>query len=185
VCWRQTKKAFFSEWSRDNLVRRANRYVVELLLPDFMIEFEPRSKKRDMTIETVRSLAATFKMSLTETAIRFVELGSFPAMLVFSEAGKRRWFVHGQDVPEAIWPKESPNAYTVAFELHRDGKEEEGPTDVQADGRIDPPRAKWYTLRKRSVKSVTTMSFRCCGGRTSANCSILKRLNDGLEGAEN
>jgi Zn-dependent peptidase ImmA (M78 family) len=145
-----TEKAFLNEWNRDNPERRANRYAVELLLPDFMVE--PCSKNRDMTFKTVRSLATTFKMSLTATAIRLVELGSFPAILVFSEAGKRRWFVRGPDVPEAIWPKESPNAYTVAFELHRGGNEEEGPTDIQADGWIDHPQSKWYSLREDSIK---------------------------------
>jgi Zn-dependent peptidase ImmA (M78 family) len=145
-----TEKAFLDEWFRDNPERRANSYAVDLLLPDFM--FEPRSKNRDMTFETARSLATTFQMSLTATAIRLVELGSFPAMLVFSEAGKRRWFVRGPDVPEAIWPKESPNSYTVAFEYHRGGRNEEGPTDIQADGWIDHPRSKWYTLREDSIK---------------------------------
>ncbi len=146
-----TEKVFLSEWSGDNPERRANRYTAELLLPDFMVE--PRAKNQEMTFETVRSLAEAFQMSLTAVAIRLVEVGSFPALLVCSEAGKRRWFVRGPDVPEVIWPKEYPNAYTIAFELHRGGTAEKSSTDIQADGWIDHAQSKWYTLREDSVKT--------------------------------
>ena len=63
----------------DNPERRANRYAADLLLPVFM--FEPRSKNRDITFETVRDLAREFQVGLTATAIRLVEFGSFRRLL--------------------------------------------------------------------------------------------------------
>lgn len=85
-----SERSFLNEWGRDNPERRANRYATELLLPETM--FKPRAKNRDITFATARDLAAQFRMSLTATAIRLVELGSFPSAAVCNKRGKRCWF---------------------------------------------------------------------------------------------
>jgi hypothetical protein len=142
-------KIFASEWAEDNPEKRANRYSTDLLLPKFM--FEPRAKGREMTFETVRMLAHDFKTSLTATAIRLVELGSYPAMLVCNELGRRRWFFRGS-VPSGLRLREVPGAYTRAYDLLRSAAKAEGPEDIQADGWIDRYDARRYTLREDSVK---------------------------------
>src|SRR5690606_6030659 len=63
-----------------NAETRANSYASDLLMPDFM--FRPRAEKRPMTFDTASDLADTFKTSLTATSIRFVDYGSYPAMLI-------------------------------------------------------------------------------------------------------
>ena len=140
---------FATEWDRDNPEKRANRFAANLLLPQFM--FEPRAKNKDMTFETVTSLAREFETSLTATAIRLVELGSYPAMIVCNELGRRRWFMRGPDVPELLWPRETPGAYTCAYDLIHKSAKKEPATDVQADGWIDHPRSKYYSLREHSI----------------------------------
>jgi hypothetical protein len=142
------EKVFASEWAGDNPERRANRYAADLLLPKFM--FEPRAKNREITFATVRSLASDFQSSLTATAIRLVELGSFQAMIVCNEPGRRRWFFRGSDVPDVLWPRDMPGAYTCAYDLLRGGTIE-GPTDVQADGWFDHPDTRRYKLWEDSV----------------------------------
>jgi Zn-dependent peptidase ImmA (M78 family) len=143
-------RVFAAEWSADNPETRANRYATDLLLPKFM--FEPRAKNKDIVFDTVRELARDFQVSLTATAIRLVELGSFPAMIVCNERGHRRWFIRNSDVPEMIWPKDTPGAYTNAYELLHGSIESDGPVDVQADGWINHPLSRQYTLREDSIR---------------------------------
>lgn len=144
------EKVFATEWATDNPERRANRYAADLLLPPFM--FEPLAKNRDITFDTVRSLAGDFQTSLTATAIRLVELGSFPAMIVCNEPGRRRWFTRGPDVPESLWPRDSPNAWTCAHDLLNGSSNREGPTDVQADGWIAHEGSRRYSIREDSIR---------------------------------
>lgn len=143
------EKVFATEWSEDNPERRANRYAADLLLPKFM--FEPRAKNREISFATVRSLAAEFSTSLTATAIRLIELGSFPAIIVCNEPGRRRWFFRGSDVPDMLRIRQVPGAYTSAYDLLRGSSRIEGPTDIQADGWIEHPDAHRYKIREDSL----------------------------------
>jgi len=145
-----TEMVFAAEWWEDNPEVRANRYAADLLLPPFM--FSRRAKNRDMTFVTVRDLAKEFQTSLTATAIRLVEHGSFPAMLVCYEMGKRRWFTRGLDVPQVLWPRNEPGRYTVAYDLVHDTATAEGPVDVYADGWFDIRNANHYEVREHSIK---------------------------------
>jgi Zn-dependent peptidase ImmA (M78 family) len=144
------EKLFATEWSADNPERRANRYATDLLLPKFM--FEPRAKDKAIVFDTVRELARDFKVSLTATAIRLVELGSFPAMIVCNEPGRRRWFFRSSYVPDVLRLRDTPGAYTSAYDLLRGNPIHEGPVDVQADGWINHPQARQYTLREDSIR---------------------------------
>ncbi len=145
-----TEQVFATEWKSDNPERRANRYATDLLLPEFM--FTPHAKNLEITFETVRRLSAFFQTSLTTTAIRLVELGSFPAMIVCHTSQQRRWFVRGPDVPDAIRLREKPGAYTVAYDLLRGTAINEGPIDVQSDGWITHPDSRRYLLREDSIR---------------------------------
>jgi hypothetical protein len=144
------ERVFAAEWGNETAEWRANRYAVELLLPTFM--FAPRAKSRDIIFATVRDLAMEFETSLTATAIRLIELGSYPAMLVCYEEGKRRWFSRGPDVPQVLWPRMEPVSYTSAYDLIHGKKTAEGPTDVCADGWFETRDAERYELREDSIK---------------------------------
>lgn len=144
------ERVFATEWDDENPEKRANRYATELLLPKFM--FEPRAQKKEIIFDTVRELARDFQMSLTATAIRLIELGSYPAMIVCSEPGRRRWFIRGSDVPDVLWPRDVPGAYTSAYDLLHGSTKLVGPMDVQADGWINHPQARRYTLCEDSIR---------------------------------
>lgn len=144
-----TATTFAGEWSHDNPERRANRYAAELLLPDFM--FVPRAKGLEITFPSVRSLAKIFKTSSVATAIRLVELGSFPAMIVCSEPGHRKWFIRGPDVPEVIWPRDEPGRDTVAHDLLRRVQQKEGSVDIYADQWINHRDSRKYSLQEDSI----------------------------------
>ncbi len=145
-----TAATFAGEWSNDNPERRANRYAADLLLPAFM--FVPRAKGLEITFASVRSLAKLFKTSLVATAIRLVELGSFPAMIICSEPGRRKWFIRGPDVPNALWPRDEPGRDTVAYELLRGNHQKDGSVDIYADQWINHRDSRKYSLEEDSIR---------------------------------
>jgi hypothetical protein len=70
-----------------------------------------------VTLQAVRELAWKFDTSLAATAIRLVQHGSFPAMVIYLSQGVRKWFVAGPDIPSVLSPRETPSGNTVAGEL--------------------------------------------------------------------
>lgn len=145
-----TERVLAREWAEDNPERRANQYAAELLLPETM--FSARAKNREMTFETVRRLADTFQTSLTATAIRLVEFGSFPAMVVCSDLERRRWFRRGPDVPDVLWPHERVSRLTVAYDILNGKAAAPGPTDVSADAWFGHRDARRYPIREDSTQ---------------------------------
>ena len=96
------KSEIESSWSANNPETRANRYASDLLLPLDM--FVPLARDQPIELETLGDLVKAFKMSRTATAIKLVKHGSFPAVLAYYEAGRRKWFVRGDSVPAAFTP---------------------------------------------------------------------------------
>ena len=119
----------FDESSGVNNETRANDYAADLLLPRFM--FTPHSQDKAMTLQTASDLAETFTMSLTATATRLVQLGSFPAVVVVSDATRMRWFRRGPDVPESLWPH-APGRKTFAYDIAK-GQTDRGSGPVYVD----------------------------------------------------
>jgi Zn-dependent peptidase ImmA (M78 family) len=144
------ERALTREWEEDNPERRANQYAAELLLPEPM--FSARAKRLEITFATVRQLAETFQTSLTATAIRLVEFGSFPALLVCSEAERRRWFKRGPDVPGVLWPRERVSPMTGAYDILKGAATAPGPTDVSADAWFEHRDARRYAIREDSMR---------------------------------
>jgi hypothetical protein len=147
VAFACTDRVFRAEWAADNPEHRANTFAAELLLPERM--FRPVARSLPVTLATVHSLADAFQSSLTATAIRLVELGPQPAMVVCSTtAGKRRWFFRNKDVP--LWPHDSAGRDTIAWDIAR-GAEAAGPVEVDASAWIDQTEADRYSLVEDSM----------------------------------
>jgi len=144
-----TEKTFVREWSDDNPERRANQYAAELLLPEVM--FSRWAKNRDITFATVRDLADSFEASLTATAIRLVEFGSFPAMIVCNDRERRRWFRRSPDVPEVLWPHDRVHPRTGAYDLLYRAAASAGPLDLGADGWFSHRDSVHYAIREDSI----------------------------------
>lgn len=145
-----TENMLAREWGDDNPEVRANQFSAELLLPRTM--FETKAKNLEMTFATVRQLAETFQTSLTATAIRLVEFGSFPAMVICSDAERRRWFRRGPDVPDVLWPHDRVSRLTVASDVLSGSTTSPGPTDVSADAWFAHRDARQYAIREDSVR---------------------------------
>ncbi len=144
-----SEQNFINDWSFDNPERRANRFAANLLLPAFI--FKPIAKNKEITFQTVRDLSKQFQTSLTATAIRLVELGSFPAMIVCNSNKRRLWYFRGADVPNEIQIRDTPGKYTNAFELLQ-GKINTEPGEVEASDWITHPQSHYYSIHEDSIK---------------------------------
>ena len=113
---------------------------------------KPRLGKQAPTLDTVQAIASTFNTSMTATALRVVELGMWPAMVVCNSKDKRQWFKRGRDVPDKIWPLRTLAEGSVAFGLLRDAGSTSGTDEVDADAWIELPDAGDYSLVESSFK---------------------------------
>lgn len=144
-------RKFAGEWTGRDKESVANKYASDLLLPVPM--FKPAASRKPATFETVRALADTFQSSLTATAIRLVQLGSSPSMVICSSATGRKWFVRSREVEEAnLWPRRDLSQDSLAFRLMGGTKSGAAPEDVDADVWIDRPDASDYVVKEDSVK---------------------------------
>jgi Zn-dependent peptidase ImmA (M78 family) len=145
-----TEKNLVTGWSADNPERRANRFAADLLMPSNL--FAPAAKNKEMTFATVRDLCSTFETSLTATAIRLVENGSFPAMVVCSTEAGVKWKFRDRDISEEIQLRDRPGAYTNAVEVLSGRDPERNPAEVQASDWFTHPRSKNYSIIEDSVR---------------------------------
>jgi len=142
---------FIKDWSASNPEVRANRYASGLLLPVSL--FVPLAKGiRVLDFTAVRSLAQTFTTSLTATAIRFVEYGPLPAMLVCYGDEGREWFVRAPSIPDQLWPSGKPEKNTLALQLLNSDAERELIGEVPARAWFDHPSAGRHYIQEHSFR---------------------------------
>jgi hypothetical protein len=145
---------FIREWSASNPEARANRYASELLLPvTLFVPFAKTLGAVDFT--AVRKLAQAFTMSLTATAIRLVEYGPLPAMLVCYSGEGREWFVRAPGIPDQLWPSGKPEKNTLALQLLNSDTERELNGEVPARAWFDHPSAGRYYIKEHSFRPRT------------------------------
>ena len=116
--------------------RVADSYAADLLLPRYL--FEPRANRcSQMTLDGVSDLAATFDTSLKATAIRFVDFGPAPAMVVCHGPEGRSWFHRGRDVPEFFYPPRRIDPDSFADDVLRGKTRKTGVHKIGADAWVD------------------------------------------------
>lgn len=148
-----TDQMLLKEWGDDNPERRANRYAADLLLPQKI--FASHARTMPATFASARALAASFETSVTATAIRLVEIGPCPSMIICSETSGRRWFARSPIVPSELWPTSRPGVGSIAAKLLANGSHAAGPVEVDANEWIDHPKSSDYTLIEDSVRVAT------------------------------
>ncbi len=136
----------------DTREARANRFAAELLMPKSL--FHSAARGMPMTFESVRYLADMFRTSLTATAIRLVELGSYPAMVVFNTRQGWAWYWSGIDVPKYFVPRKFPGDGAAAHRLLKGDPFSLGPMDVDADEWFDHRGAEDHVLVEDSIGSL-------------------------------
>ncbi|MGB8411835.1 MAG: ImmA/IrrE family metallo-endopeptidase [Candidatus Binatus sp.] len=143
---------FITQWSRHNPESRANMYASDLVLPVSL--FTPAASAfKAINFDAVRNLADTFVTSLTATAIRLVEYGPLPAMLVCYSLAGREWFVRAAGVPKEIWPHEKIVSGSYAFDLLKSSAERELKGEVSAAAWFNHSVANRYDVYEHSLRT--------------------------------
>ncbi len=144
-------KDFTGKWgNKTDPESRANQFAANLLMPTSI--FQPLAEGHEMTFRSVEELTDLFETSRTATAIRLIQKGSYPAMLVCYGVEGRRWFVRGPDVPYEIWPVNELNHSTSAFEVLFGGKKQPASIEIDANYWISHREAWRYSIFEDSVK---------------------------------
>jgi hypothetical protein len=151
VAFACTNSMLKGEWSADNPEKRANDYAAALLLPERMFSADARG--REITFATVEEVAGRYRTSRTATAIRLVELGSYPSMVICTRLGKRwKWLRRSSDWPGRLWPLDEPRDDTHAYDLLRGAEHASLRSDVAAAGWFDLDDAERASVHEDSVR---------------------------------
>jgi len=131
--------------------RVADGYAADLLMPRYL--FDPEAQKiGKCTFEAVEALRKLFRTSITATAIRLVEFGPEPSMLVCHGKSGRRWFTRPKNIPEHWFPQADLDAESYAFEtLHGQGERSRRAL-IGADAWFDRRGADRFELYEQSQK---------------------------------
>jgi hypothetical protein len=97
-------------------------------------------------------------MSLTATALKLVDLGSYPSMLVYYERRERKWFKRPRTVPSVLWPPERLPAATLTAQLLEGQLGNEAQEDIRADHWFEHPLAQRYYLRESCFRTAEDSS---------------------------
>ncbi len=143
------KKAFVREWTAENAETRANRFAGDLLLPPKM--FRARQHKMPVTFDSVQQLAKTFCTSLTSTAIRLVEHGDLPAILVCNGPEKLEWFVPNPEVRGKVFLEKRPLKGSIAEAMLRGIWGEAGSREVRSDAWFNDRNAAHHWVHEDSL----------------------------------
>ncbi len=129
----------------------ANRFAVELLMPAHF--FKEAARNKQITMATARLLAQQFQVSLTAAAIRLVELGSFPAIIVCSGPRGYRWSWRHPDLPLPVRVSRQLSKNTEAYRLIMSTTAApQGPIQVDTDDWVIHHGAEGYVVTEDSVR---------------------------------
>lgn len=81
----------------DQMEAEADYFAACLLMPEKQLK--NFTGGRTFSLDIIREISDTFKVSLTSAAIRFAEIGTHEILVVFSEKNKVKWFTKSRDFP--------------------------------------------------------------------------------------
>ena len=128
-----------------NPERVADGYAADLLMPRFLLR--PMAKEiGKVSFQAVEALRKEFKTSITATAIRLVEYGPEPAILVCHTVKGRKWFKRSHDIPQKWFPRNDLDAYSDAMDVLYGKAERSNRSLIGADAWFDRWGAEKYEL---------------------------------------
>jgi Zn-dependent peptidase ImmA (M78 family) len=146
------ERRFVRDWLKNNPESRANSYASDLLLP--LPIFKPLAANLKVINMTAASeLAKKFQMSLTATALRLVEHGPLPAMLVCYSSTAREWFVRNSDLSRQLWPMAEPSRDTYVYDLLHGSEETSAEGDVSTAAWFDLELAERFYIHESSIRT--------------------------------
>ena len=134
-----------------NPERVADGYAANLLMPRFL--FGPMAKKiGKVSFQALEALREEFETSITATAIRLVEHGPEPAILVCHTMQGRKWFTRSSDIPQKWFPCKELDADSDAMEVLYGKAERSRRSLIGADAWFDRWDAEKYELYEETQR---------------------------------
>lgn len=134
--------------------RVADAYAADLLLPPYL--FIPRCDALDeLTFESIVALSRDFSTSVTATALRMVELGPEPAMLVCHDRNGRRWFFRPPHIPRRWFPRDELDISSPARDTLNGGARVGRRQRVGAEIWFDTHNADHHEIFEQSFRTAT------------------------------
>lgn len=135
------------------LERQADAFAGDLLMPGYILR-PYLLQFKTLTFDLIREVARTFNTSLPATAIRLVEHGTWPAILVCHGQGGRKWFVRNRSVPETWFPANDLNVDSRAFSLlFGNDPDETRLRSIGAHIWFNRRDAERYIIQEQSIRS--------------------------------
>lgn len=83
---------------------RADNYAANLLMPNYLFRPTMRTFRR-LDFDVIRKTSDIFGVSITAAAIRCIDTGDFPAILICHNHKGRSWFNRSSLVPDRWFPR--------------------------------------------------------------------------------
>lgn len=131
----------------------ADRFAADLLMPSFL--FVPRlTGLRRLGFGELETLAAEFRVSRPAVAIRAIERGELPALVVCHGRDGRKWFARSPVVPEKWFPSKDLSAESGAFAVQFGQKKDDRQgRKVRASAWFDLREADRFDLREETIRT--------------------------------
>lgn len=132
--------------------RIADAYAADLILPLYL--FQPLAAKvKKSTFEAIDEIRCDFQASRTATALRMVDYGPEPAMLICHSQQKRLWFKRGRNVPQRWFPRDELDAESSALDVLHGSTERTRRSLIGADAWFDRREAERFEVYEQTIKS--------------------------------
>ena len=138
------------------LERVADGYAADLLMPNYL--FRPVAQQQEkLTLKAVKAVADIFDTSVTATAIRLIESGLFPALLVCHGIHGKKWFTRAPSVPDHWFPIATLDANSSALNVlfGRRG-DDPAPRKIGASAWFNCREAPYHDVHEQSMRTSDT-----------------------------
>jgi hypothetical protein len=133
--------------------RLADQFASQLLMPEYLLRPIACTYPK-LDFPTICSISEIFDTSRTATALRLVEGGYLPALLVCHGEDGRKWFARSPDIPDRWFPRKDLAADSFAFGvLFRHQPEDKFPRKIGADAWFDRAEAERYEVQEQTIQT--------------------------------
>ncbi len=132
--------------------RVADDYAADLLMPQFLL-MPMVNQIGEVSFHAVNYLRKEFRTSITATAIRLIEYGAEPAILVCHTASGRKWFYRSHDIPDRWFPRDKLDSESYAIDVLRGNDNHNNRMPISAEVWFDRRDAEKYKLYEETVRT--------------------------------
>jgi hypothetical protein len=140
---------------RSQAEKVANKFAADLLMPGFL--FDPHvAAIPKLTFSSLVAVARDFRVSRTAAAIRAVERGHAPAVLVCHTRVGLKWFVRSPLVSDRWWPNKEMSADSAAFGVQFGSKNDDLVSrKIRAGAWFNGREADRFSIHEETIRSGT------------------------------